>query len=67
MQLGVPIVPVSLVGSFQHFRTGHWLLRPATVKIVLHDTIDTKDLRKEDVAALRHKVRQMIAEPLGDN
>jgi 1-acyl-sn-glycerol-3-phosphate acyltransferase len=66
MQLGVPIVPVSLVGSFQHFRTGHWLLRPATVKIVLHDTIDTKGLRKEDVPALRDKVRQMIAQPLGD-
>jgi 1-acyl-sn-glycerol-3-phosphate acyltransferase len=66
MQLGVPIVPVSMVGSFQHFRTGHWLLRPGIVKIVLHDTIDTKDLRKEDVPALCDKVRQRIAEPLGD-
>jgi 1-acyl-sn-glycerol-3-phosphate acyltransferase len=65
MQLGAPIVPVSLVGSFRHFRTGHWLLRPTTVKIVLHDTIDTKGLHKEDVPALRDKVRQMIAEPLG--
>jgi 1-acyl-sn-glycerol-3-phosphate acyltransferase len=67
MQLGVPIVPISLVGSFRHFRTGHWLLRPATVQIVLHDTIETKGLHKEDVPALRDKVRQMIGEPLGEN
>jgi 1-acyl-sn-glycerol-3-phosphate acyltransferase len=67
MQLGAPIVPVTLVGSFQHFRTGHWLLRPATVRIVLHDTIETKGLHKEDVPALRDKVRQMIGEPLGEN
>ncbi len=67
MQLGVPIVPVSLVGSFRHFRTGQWLLRPATVKIVLHDTIETKGLHKEDVPALRDTVRRMIAEPFGDS
>src|ERR1700674_1153805 len=32
-QLGVPIVPVSLVGSFRPLRTGHWLLRPATITV----------------------------------
>jgi len=64
MQMGVPIVPVSLVGSFQHFRTGHWLLRPGTVTIVLHDTIDTAGLKKEDVPALRDRVREIIKAPL---
>jgi 1-acyl-sn-glycerol-3-phosphate acyltransferase len=64
MQMGVPIVPVSLVGSFQHFRTGHWLLRPGTVTVVLHDTIDTAGLKKEDVPALRDRVREIIKAPL---
>jgi 1-acyl-sn-glycerol-3-phosphate acyltransferase len=63
-QLGVPIVPVSLVGSFQHHRTGHWMLWPATITVVLHDTIDTTGLTKEDVPALRDRVRSTISAPL---
>jgi 1-acyl-sn-glycerol-3-phosphate acyltransferase len=63
-QLGVPIVPVSLVGSFQHHRTGHWMLWPATVTVVLHDTIDTTGLSKHDVPALRERVRQIISAPV---
>jgi len=63
-QLGVPIVPVTLVGSFEHFRTGHWILRPRTVTIVLHETIDTSGLQKESVPALRDKVREIISGPL---
>ena len=63
-QLGIPIVPVSLVGSFQHHRTGHWMLWPATVTVHIHDTIDTKGLTKEDVPALRERVREIIAAPI---
>jgi len=63
-QLGVPIVPVSLVGSFQHHRTGHWMLCPATITVVLHDTIDTSGLTKEDVPALRDRVCATISAPL---
>jgi 1-acyl-sn-glycerol-3-phosphate acyltransferase len=63
-QFGVPIVPVSLVGSFQHHRTGHWMLWPATVTVHLHDTIDTKGLTKEAVPALRDGVRETISAPV---
>jgi 1-acyl-sn-glycerol-3-phosphate acyltransferase len=63
-QLGIPIVPVSLVGSFQHHRTGHWMLWPATITVHLHDAIDTKGLKKEDVPALRDRVREIIAAPI---
>ena len=66
-QLGIPIVPVSLVGSFQHHRTGRWMLWPATVTVHLHDTIETKGLRKEDVPALRERVRGIIAAPVEGN
>ena len=66
-QLGVPIVPVSLVGSFQHFRTGHWMLRPHAIRIVLHDTIETSGLSKEDVPGLRDKVREIIGASLGEH
>jgi 1-acyl-sn-glycerol-3-phosphate acyltransferase len=63
-QLGVPIVPVSLVGSFQHHRTGRWMLWPATVTVYFHDTIETKGLAKEDVSALRDRVRAIISAPV---
>jgi 1-acyl-sn-glycerol-3-phosphate acyltransferase len=63
-QLGVPIVPVSLVGSFEHHRTGHWMLWPATVTVYLHDTIDTKGLKKEAVPVLRDRVRTTISVPV---
>jgi len=63
-QLGVPIVPISLVGSFQHHRTGHWMLWPATVTVYLHDTIDTKGLSKDAVPALRDRVREIISAPV---
>jgi 1-acyl-sn-glycerol-3-phosphate acyltransferase len=63
-QLGIPIVPVTLAGSFQHFRTGRWMLRPQQVTIFLHDTIDTSELKKEDVTRLRDTVREIITAPL---
>jgi len=63
-QLGVPIVPVSLVGSFQHFRTGHWMLWPGTITIHLHDTIETRGMQKEHVPALRDRVRAIISAPV---
>ncbi len=60
-QLGIPIVPVSLVGSFEHHRTGHWMLWPAKIAVYLHDVIETKGLTKEDVPALRERVREIVA------
>jgi len=66
-QLGIPIVPVSLIGSFEHHRKGHWMLRPAKITIYLHDTIETKGLRKEDVPALRDRVRAIISAPVEES
>jgi len=63
-QLGVPIVPLSIVGSFRHFRTGHWMLWPVKITVYLHDTIETKGLHKENVPALRDRVREIISAPI---
>ena len=63
-QLGIPIVPVSLVGSYQHHRTGHWMLWPATITVHLHDIIETKGMTKRDVPALRDRVREVISAPV---
>jgi 1-acyl-sn-glycerol-3-phosphate acyltransferase len=66
-QLGVPIVPVSLVGSFLHLRTGTWLLQPTTITVYLHDTIETASLGKDDVSALRDRVYEIISAPVRAN
>ena len=63
-QLGIPIVPVSLVGSYQHHRTGHWMLWPASITVHLHDIIETKGMTKRDVPALRDRVREVISAPV---
>ena len=63
-QLGVPIVPVSIVGSFRHLRTEDWILRPTTITVYLHGTIETKGLPKEHVPALKERVKQIIARPV---
>jgi 1-acyl-sn-glycerol-3-phosphate acyltransferase len=64
LQFGTPIVPVSVVGSFMFNRKTSWLLRPGTITVVLHDVIETKDLRKEDFPALRDRVHAIISRPV---
>jgi 1-acyl-sn-glycerol-3-phosphate acyltransferase len=64
LQLGIPIVPVSLVGSFKHHRTGNWMLWPSTITVYLHDTIDPAGLSPKDVATLRERVEQIISAPV---
>jgi 1-acyl-sn-glycerol-3-phosphate acyltransferase len=66
-QLGIPIVPVSIVGSFHHHRTGHWMLWPGKITIYLHATIETKGMKKEDVPALRDRVREIISAPVEES
>jgi 1-acyl-sn-glycerol-3-phosphate acyltransferase len=64
LQFGAPIVPVSLVGSFEFNKKTNWMIRPGTITVHLHDVIETKGLRKEDVPALRDRVRAIVARPL---
>ena len=66
-QLEIPIVPVSIVGSFQHHRTGHWMFWPATITVHLHDTIDTSGMTKENVPELRARIRDLVREPVEES
>jgi 1-acyl-sn-glycerol-3-phosphate acyltransferase len=59
-QLEIPIVPVSIVGSIQHHRTGHWMFWPATISVHVHETIDTCGMSKEEVPGLRERVRDLV-------
>jgi 1-acyl-sn-glycerol-3-phosphate acyltransferase len=64
LQFGTPIVPVSVVGAYEFNKKKSWMIRPGVVTIYLHDVIETKDLRKEDVPALSERVHAIIAAPI---
>ncbi len=66
LQFGTPIVPVSVVGAYAFNKKTSWVLRPGTVTVILHDVIETKDLRKEDVPALRDRIHAIISGPVED-
>lgn len=61
---GYPIVPVSIVGSFEFNRKDSWMLRPSKIVVHLHDTIEAKGTRKEDIRALRDAVYKTVSEPV---
>jgi 1-acyl-sn-glycerol-3-phosphate acyltransferase len=65
LETGTPIVPVSVVGSFEFNNKLGWGLRPGPVVVHLHDTIETATLDKEnDVIALRDRVREIVNRPI---
>jgi 1-acyl-sn-glycerol-3-phosphate acyltransferase len=66
-KFGVPIVPVSIVGSFEFFQTGNWMLYPGKITVYLHDTIDTSKVGRRDVDALRQFVQDIVALPVEES
>jgi 1-acyl-sn-glycerol-3-phosphate acyltransferase len=63
-KFGVPIVPMSIVGSYQFFQTGNWMLYPGKITVYLHDTIDTSKIGRGEVDALRRRVQDIVAAPV---
>lgn len=66
-KFGVPIVPMSIVGSFEFFQTGNWMLYPGKIKVYLHDTMDTANLSRADVEGLRRRVQEIVAGPVEES
>jgi len=67
LNLGYPIVPVSVVHAFKWKRKGSRLLRPATVVVHIHATIETKGLGREDLHALRNQVHEIVSKPIAES
>jgi len=64
IRLGCPIVPVSIVGAYEFSRKGSWLMRPSTIVVHLHDTIDTRGLTRADAEALMTRTRRIVSGPV---
>ncbi len=61
---GTPITPVSIVGAFTFNRKTSWILRPSTILVWFHDTIETDGYSKRDIPELRNKVWRAVAGPV---
>jgi 1-acyl-sn-glycerol-3-phosphate acyltransferase len=63
-KFGIPIVPMSIVGSYQFFQTGNWLLYPGKITVILHDTIETSNIPRGKIDELRERVQQIVSAPV---
>lgn len=66
-KFGTPIVPMSIVGSFQFFQTGNWMLYPGKITVYLHDTIETSNVSRTEVDSLRERVQEIVAGPVEES
>jgi 1-acyl-sn-glycerol-3-phosphate acyltransferase len=63
-RFAAPIVPMSIVGAYEFFQTGNWMLHPGKITVYLHDTIDTSVFGPGDVEQLRRRVQEIVAAPV---
>lgn len=61
IRAGVPVVPITVLGSREIMRKGDYRIRPGEVRIIIHEPIPTAGLREEDRHELADRVRGIIA------
>ena len=61
---GTPITPVSIIGAFTFNRKTSWILRPSTIVVWFHETIETGGYSRRDVPEMRDKVWRAVAGPI---
>jgi 1-acyl-sn-glycerol-3-phosphate acyltransferase len=63
VQAGLPIVPISVIGSRHVMRKGRLTTKPGFVRVVVHDPIPTHAAAEPDtraVRALASRVREIV-------
>ena len=66
-KFGTPIAPMTIVGSYEFFRTGDWMLHPGKITVYMHDSIDTTQITRGEVESLRRRVQEIVAGPLKES
>ena len=60
MKAGVPIIPVTIKGSFKLMEQNGSIIKPAEVEVIISEPIETSELTKEQSSGLHEKVRSII-------
>jgi 1-acyl-sn-glycerol-3-phosphate acyltransferase len=66
LDTGLPILPVSIVGSDKLMRKGSWYILPGAIHVSVRPVIETRDLEREDIEGLLNRVRSEISAGLSD-
>ena len=61
LEAGLPVVPLSVVGSRHVMRKGHVTTYPGEVGLIVHEPIDTRGLARSDAKEFGERVRRIIA------
>jgi 1-acyl-sn-glycerol-3-phosphate acyltransferase len=61
LEAGLPVVPLSVIGSRHVMLKGRLATYPGHVRLVVHDPIDTRMLAESDPKAFAARVRSIIA------
>ena len=61
LEAGLPVVPLSVIGSRHVMLKGRLATYPGHVRLVVHDPIDTSSLAGSDPRAFAERVRHIIA------
>lgn len=62
IEAGVPILPLVVTGTGNALAKHDWRMNPATATVTVLDPIETTGLTPKDVAALKARVRTVIAQ-----
>lgn len=65
MDTGIPVIPVTLLGTFESWPKTRFALSPGAATVIFHRAIDPKDFTDRD--ALMQAVRDAIASALPDH
>ncbi len=60
LEAGLPVVPISVVGSRHVMLKGRLATYPGDVRLIVHDPIDTRDLAGTDPKEFGARVREVI-------
>ncbi|MDS1029128.1 lysophospholipid acyltransferase family protein [Bacillota bacterium LX-D] len=64
LKAGVPIVPVTIKGSYNIMETNGWMIKPANVQVIISEPVSITNLSKEETDRLPEKVKNIIASKL---
>ncbi len=67
IEAGVPVVPISLVGTQRLMRKGEWFIRPGEVIVRFGPAVDSEKYKFERREVLRERVRDLVAAGLPED
>jgi 1-acyl-sn-glycerol-3-phosphate acyltransferase len=67
MDLGLPLLPITIIGTNNILPTGTIDLKPGKVSMVIHKPIDIKLYGEDQIKLLMDEAKEIISKPLHAN